>query len=313
MIEIVPAIAALLITFSIGSNDTSNSFGLCIGCRVIDFKKATFLLLFFATLGIFLQGHSVMKTVGKDLVETNYEISTLALVISALIIVSSNFRGFPVSTHQVIVGSVAGAGLAYGMGVDLTVLNKIVLSWVLSPLAAGAISVVTFFTLEKVFRRLSFLELDRILKVLLLISAMLIAYNTGANELATAIAPVVHAGSLGFPLTAIFGVLMLWLGAFLLSHRVIETVCKGITPLDPKSGFSAHFGAGISVLVFTTLGMPISTTYCMIGGIASVGFAKSVRAVRIETLKRVILNFVTVPIIAFTATFSVSTLVLNFL
>jgi len=313
MIELVPAIAALLITFSIGSNDTSNAFGLCIGCRVIEFKKATFLLLFFATLGIFFQGHNVMKTVGKDLVETNYEISTLALVISALIIVSSNFRGFPVSTHQVIVGSVAGAGLAYGIGADPTVLNKIVMSWIFSPLAAGAFSVIIFLTLEKIFRKFSFLELDRILKVLLLLSAILIAYNTGANELATAIAPVVHSGSLSFPLAAIFGVLMLWLGAFLLSQRVIETVCKGITTLDPKSGFSAHFGAGISVLIFTTLGMPISTTYCMIGSIASVGFAKSVRAVRTETLKKVILNFVTVPLFAFAATFSVSTVVFNFL
>jgi len=313
MIELVPAIAALLIAFSIGSNDTSNAFGICIGCRVIEFKKATFLLLAFATLGIFLQGHSVMKTVGEDLVEMNYKISTLALVISAIIIVSSNFRGFPVSTHQVIVGSIAGAGLAYGIGVDVAVLNRIIVSWVFSPLAAGALSVTIFFILEKIFKKFSLLRLDRVLKVLLLISAILIAYNTGANELATAMAAVVHSGSLSFPAAAILGVLMLWLGAILLSQRVIETVCKGITTLDPKSGFSAHFGAGISVLIFTTFGMPISTTYCMIGGIASVGFAKSVRAVRIETLKRVVLNFVTVPIFAFVATFSISTIIISFL
>ncbi len=313
MIELLPAIAALLIAFSIGSNDTSNAFGLCIGCSVIEFRKATFLLLVFATLGIFLQGHNVMKTVGKDLVEANYEISTLALVISALIIVFSNFRGFPVSTHQVIVGSVAGAGLAYGAGVDVSVLNKIILSWVFSPLAAGMLSVAIFFILEKIFRRFSLLGLDRLLKVLLLTSALLIAYNTGANELATAIAPVVQSGLLSLSVGAIFGVLMLWLGAFLLSQRVIETVYMGITTLDPKSAFSAHFGAGISVLIFTTIGMPISTTYCMISGIASVGFAKSVRAVRTDTLRRAIFNFVTVPLFAFAATFSVSTVVLNFL
>jgi len=313
MIEFIPAIAALLIAFSIGSNDTSNAFGICIGCRVIEMRKATILLLIFATIGIFFQGHSVMKTVGKDLVEVNYVVSTLALVISALIIVLSNFRGFPVSTHQVIIGSVTGAGVACGIGFDPTVLYKIVISWAISPLAAGAFSVSLFLFLEKFTRKISFLAVERILKILLLLSAILISYNTGANELATAIAPVVHSGSLSFPAAAISGVLMLWLGAILLSRRVMETICKGITTLDPKSGFSAHFGAGLSVLTFTTLGMPISTTYCMIGGIASVGFAKSVKAVRVKTLRRVVLNFVSVPLLSFIATYSVSSLVLGFL
>ncbi len=50
------------------------------------------------------------------------------------------------------------------------------------------------------------------------------------------------------------GAFFVFLGAVLLSNRVIETVGKGITALDPYSGFAAQLGAGSCVLLFTFLG-----------------------------------------------------------
>lgn len=292
MFELISLLAFLLIAFSIGSNDTSNAFGICIGCRIIDVRKATLILLFLVLLGIFLQGEKVMKTVGKDLVEVSVEISAIAMLIAAVIIVSSNFRGLPVSTHQVIIGSLMGTAVAFGAQVSFKTFLKILVSWVISPLISGIFAIAIFFFLENLLKKFSLIEVDRILKVFLFCSATLIAYNTGANELATAMAPVIHAKAFEPFGSAILGALFLWLGAFLLSARVIETVCKGITVLDPKSGLSAHLGAGMAVLGFTTIGMPVSTTYAMIGGIASVGFVKSVRAVRVETLKKIAINWI---------------------
>ncbi|MFN3384786.1 MAG: inorganic phosphate transporter, partial [Archaeoglobaceae archaeon] len=109
---------------------------------------------------------------------------------------------------------------------------------------------------------------------------------------------------------ALLGAFFLWFGAYLLSARVIETVCKGITALDPKSGLSAHLGAGIAVLGFTTLGMPVSTTYAMIGGIASVGLIKGVKAVRTETLRKIAFNWVLAPSLSFAISFLVTTTIL---
>ncbi|MEM4645643.1 MAG: inorganic phosphate transporter, partial [Archaeoglobaceae archaeon] len=106
---ITPLVAFILIAFSIGSNDTSNAFGICIGCRILSLRKATFLLFSLAILGIFLQGEKVMETVGSDLIELSMEVSAIAMSVSALMIVLSNFRGLPVSTHQVIIGSITGA------------------------------------------------------------------------------------------------------------------------------------------------------------------------------------------------------------
>jgi PiT family inorganic phosphate transporter len=133
-----------------------------------------------------------------------------------------------------------------------------------------------------------------------------IAYNTGANELATALAPVVYFGLLTPLQAGIVGTIFLWFGAMLLSSRVVETVGKGITSLDPFSGFSAQFGAGLSVLIFTTMGMPVSTTYCIIGGVTAVGMLKSTKTTKSPFLKKLFLSWVLTPLIAFLLGYVVS-------
>jgi PiT family inorganic phosphate transporter len=110
---------------------------------------------------------------------------------------------------------------------------------------------------------------------------------------------VVYYGILTPIQAALIGTTLLWIGAFLLSERVIETVGKGITSLDAFSGFSAQFSAGISVLIFTTLGMPVSTTYCIIGGIVGVGVLKGIRTIKINLLKKILLSWVLTPLTTF--------------
>lgn len=54
-------------------------------------------------------------------------------------------------------------------------------------------------------------------------------------------------------------------------HRVMATVGEKITKLSFTRGYSAQFGASISALLATVLGLPVSTTSVLVGGIAGVG------------------------------------------
>ena len=137
----------------------------------------------------------------------------------------------------------------------------------------------------------------------MLLSGILIAYNTGANELATILGPVIHSGLMEQMRASLIGSLFVFLGAVILSHRVIETIGKGITTLDPYSGFAAQFGAGICVMFFTILGMPISTTYCIIGGISGVGMSKGMETVKLDLIKKIIANWFLAPSLAFLISF----------
>ncbi len=311
MLILIPLISCILIAFSIGSNDTSNAFGISVGAGIITFRKAVYLLGVLVFIGAVLQGRNVMRTVGKELVALNIEILSLSLFVSAFVIIIANWKKLPVSSHQAIIGSLVGSGFAFGSVVRVDTLLKIVESWIVSPISALLLAVVVYKLMEIVFRRLPVFKVESILRMLLILNGIIIAYNTGANELATALGPIVCYGILTPLQAAIIGTTMLWLGAFLLSERVVETVGKGITSLDAFSGFAAQFAAGISVLIFTTLGMPVSTTYCIIGGIIGVGMLKGVGTIKSSLLRRIMISWVVTPLLTFGTCCAIAKIVLS--
>jgi len=299
MAELIPYAACILIAFGIGSNDTSNALGICIGTGIIKLRKAVLLFGCFVLVGIVLQGQRVINTVGKGILEVDLSILSVSLSISAILIILSNWKKLPLSTTQVIIGSLTGSGVASGIDVNLVSLFKIVFSWIISPLTAFVFAFLIYRLMEKTLSRLSLFYIERTLRFLLLMSGILVAYNTGANELATVLGPVIYSGLISKMPSFLLGASFVFLGAVLLSNRVIETVGKGITALDPYSGFAAQLGAGSCVLLFTFLGMPISTTYCIIGGISGVGMVKGMKTVRTDLIKRMIFNWALAPSVAF--------------
>ncbi len=305
MTELIPLAACIFIAFGIGSNDTSNALGICIGCGVIKLRRALLLFGCFVLIGVLVQGQKVMKTVGKDLVEVSPSIISISLSVAAILIIISNWKKLPLSTHQVIIGSLVGSGAASGAEVNFVALLEIVVSWIISPPVAFFSSLFLYRAMEKSISKLSLFRIERILRALLLVSGILIAYNTGANELATILGPVIHSGLMEQIRASLIGSLFVFLGAIILSYRVIETIGKGITTLDPYSGFAAQFGAGVCVLFFTSLGMPISTTYCIIGGISGVGMSKGMKTVKIELIKKIIANWIIAPSLAFLISFAI--------
>jgi len=304
-------LTGFLIAFAIGSNDASNALSISIGAGIIKFKKAVFLFGILVFAGIWLNGNRVMETVGKNLIQINPETLGFSLLISALLIILSNWKKFPLSTHQIIIGSLVGNALASNSPVNFFFLFKIFLSWITSPIIAVFISFFVYKLVEKFFLKLAFFKIEQFLKTFLLISASLISYNTGANEVATVLGPIVYSGiPINFFLLLSVSSLLVFLGAYILSSRVIETVGKGILPLDPFSGFVAQISAGISLFFFTLLGMPISTTYCMIGAITGVGMSKGLKTVKFDLIKKIAINWGLSLSLAFFLSFVITKIIL---
>jgi PiT family inorganic phosphate transporter len=153
--------------------------------------------------------------------------------------------------------------------------------------------------MEHTLSKFPLFRIERILRMLLLLSGGLIAYNTGANELATVLGPVIYSGLFERLEASLAGSLLVFVGAYFISYRVVETVGRGITALDPYSGFAAQFGAGCCVLLFTFLGMPISTTYCIVGAISGVGLVKGTETVQSRLLRKILFNWFLAPSLAF--------------
>ena len=129
-------------------------------------------------------------------------------------------------------------------------------------------------------------DLNHLFILPLVISAALLSFAHGANDVANAVGPlaaIVAAAAGGHSETAnvtipfwvmAIGAVGLAVGLGLFGPRVIRTVGKQITKLDPIRAYCVALSAAGTVLVASALGLPVSSTHIAVGGIFGVGFVR---------------------------------------
>jgi PiT family inorganic phosphate transporter len=89
------------------------------------------------------------------------------------------------------------------------------------------------------------------------------------------------------------------LGTALGGWRIVKTMGSRITKLRPFGGFCAETAGGISILIASVIGVPVSTTHTITGAIVGVGAANRVSAVRWGVATRIVWGWVlTIPMSA---------------
>ncbi|NJR66290.1 MAG: inorganic phosphate transporter, partial [Leptolyngbyaceae cyanobacterium CRU_2_3] len=79
--------------------------------------------------------------------------------------------------------------------------------------------------------------------------------------------------------------------------KVISTVGEGIIPLQPSGGFCAQMATATTVLLASQLGLPVSTSHAIVGGVVGVGFVQGARTIQLKTLQQIGLVWViTIPV-----------------
>lgn len=153
-----------------------------------------------------------------------------------------------------------------------------------------------------------YLKVEKIFGYLQIMSACMMAFAHGANDVANAIGPLsaavailttgLFAADSPVPLWALtLGGIGIVIGLATWGWRVIETIGKKITELTPTRGFAAEFGAATTIVLASRLGMPISTTHTLVGAVLGVGFARGLEAVNLTTTRDILISWiVTVPL-----------------
>lgn len=153
-----------------------------------------------------------------------------------------------------------------------------------------------------------YLKVEKIFGYLQIMSACMMAFAHGANDVANAIGPL--SAAVAILTTGLFAVdapVPTWalglggvgivIGLATWGWRVIETIGKKITELTPSRGFAAEFGAATTIVLASRLGMPISTTHTLVGAVLGVGFARGLEAVNLTTTRDILISWiVTVPL-----------------
>ncbi len=155
---------ACAMAFAHGSNDVANAIGpLAAIVSVVqsggEIASKSLLppwvLLIGASgivIGLGMLGYRVMMTVGRAITELTPSRGFAAELAAAGTVVVASGTGLPISTTHTLVGAVLGVGLARGIGaINLGVVGKIILSWIVTlPVGAG-LSILFFFVLKGVF------------------------------------------------------------------------------------------------------------------------------------------------------------------
>jgi PiT family inorganic phosphate transporter len=120
----------------------------------------------------------------------------------------------------------------------------------------------------------------------LLLGVGLLCFAHGANDVANAVGPLAAivstltndgeiAAKVSIPIWVMaIGAVGIALGLLLFGPKLIDTVGQKITRLNAPRAYCVALSSAITVLIATTLGLPVSSTHIAIGAIFGVGFLR---------------------------------------
>ncbi|MEH2246728.1 inorganic phosphate transporter [Nostoc sp.] len=144
-----------------------------------------------------------------------------------------------------------------------------------------------------------------------LLSACFVAFAHGSNDVGNAIAPLaaivyinrtgsVPTDGITIPIwililggAGIVGGLAVW------GEKVIATIGENIIALQPSSGFCAELATATTILIASRLGLPVSTSHALVGGVIGIGLVQNIKWVKFKTLKGIAAAWlITIPVSA---------------
>ncbi len=298
---------ALAFDFINGFHDSANSIATIVATRVLSPAAAVVWAACFNFVAAFLVGTAVAKTIGKGLVDPavlDPHVILAALVGAIIWNLITWFFGLPSSSSHALMGGLGGAAVAKAGASALIGSGwvKPIVFILLSPILGLTIALGLTVALSWLLRRAHPGPVDRAFRRLQLASAALYSIGHGANDaqktMGIIVGLLVSSQGLFQHQTGWMSLLYLpnadrvpfWvefiaytaisLGTATGGWRIVKTMGARITRLRPFGGFCAETAGGITLLMASRLGIPVSTTHTITGAIVGVGASQRISAVR---------------------------------
>jgi PiT family inorganic phosphate transporter len=145
--------------WGVGANDVANAMGTSVGSKALTIKQAVIVAAIFEFAGAYLAGGQVTATIRKGIIDTSTIVDSPDLLVYGMLasllaagvwLLVASRAGWPVSTTHSIVGAIVGFA-AVGIGFEAVKWAKvgtIAMSWVTSPVLAGALAYVLFRSVQ---------------------------------------------------------------------------------------------------------------------------------------------------------------------
>lgn len=280
---------ATVLSAVLGGNNFSTCLGASFGAGIIKLSDAMLIASAGVLMGTVVEGYKLSNVLGGQILPTLPTSGIVVILVSGLSVMAivTLFR-LPLSLSQVLVGAAWGIALATGVEVGGTYSAAVVASWILSPALGFLVSAIIESAMLRLGRRAKdVLALNRIYANLTLIAGFYAAYTLGANTLGLVVG--LFSPSIGnrLVLSLVFSAAAI-VGIFFLSMGTMRSVADNLVGLNPSTALSAQFGGAMSVHLFTQLGLPVSISQAVIGGMSGAASAKRMAITNKRIIQQVI-------------------------
>jgi PiT family inorganic phosphate transporter len=153
-------------------------------------------------------------------------------------------------------------------------------------------------------RKDRFLQVEKYFGVLMAMTACAMVFAHGSNDVALAVGPLTIVYNLTLnanqPIFAdnypawiiLLGCLGVVMGLLVYGRKVIETVGSAITALTPSRAFAATLAAATTVVIATSLGIPVSATQTLVGAVLGVGLARGIGALNLRVIRNIFTSWI---------------------
>ena len=307
-LSIIVGLVGLSLLFDLlnGLHDAANSIATVVSTRVLSPALAVVWASFFNFVAFLVFGLHVATTLGTGIVDAH--IVDAHVIFGALIgaitwNITTWIFGIPSSSSHALIGGMVGAGVAKA-GIGAVVwggLGMTIAAIVLSPLLGFILALLLVLAVTWLSARDVPLIVDRRFRRLQLISASLYSLGHGGNDAQKTMGVIavllysqgLLAGDFHVPLWVVLSCqAAMALGTMVGGWRIVKTMGSRITRLTPVQGFCAETGGAITLFGATFLGIPVSTTHTITGGVIGVGAARRSSAVRWNVASSIVVAWV---------------------
>jgi inorganic phosphate transporter, PiT family len=310
-IIIAVVVVALVFDYTNGFHDAANAIATAVSTRALTPRIALTMAAVMNFVGAFL-GQKVAHTVSEviDLSDIANPSHGLVIVLAGLIgaivwnLVTWYF-GLPSSSSHALIGGLVGAALAAGAGVEWrTIIDKVLIPMIASPLAGFALAFLVMLAIMWLFRKRNPHPVTRGFRLAQTFSAAALALGHGLQDAQKTMGVIFLALITGgyascgagarLPLWVIFvAASAISLGTYSGGFRIMRTLGRKIIHLDPPRAFAAE-SVGATVLYGTAFlwQAPVSTTHIITSAIMGSGATKRLSAVRWGVAKNIVAAWV---------------------
>lgn len=318
--------SGLFLGWSLGASDASNIFGTAVATKMVKFRTAAIISSIFIIIGAVYGGSGASETLGELGKIDALPGAFMAALSAALAIYLATKYGLPVSTSQAIVGAIIGWNIYAHKQTDIGVLTKIVSTWISCPLLAAVVAMIIFYAIRKIIKHsnIHLIRQDHYTRIGLILTGAFGAYALGANNIANVMGVFVASNPFrGFSLSVLslnpvqvlflIGAIAISVGVFTYSHKVMDTIGKGIMSMTPIMAWVVVFSQSVVLLLFASKGLenflaghhlptlplvPVSSTQAVIGAVIGVGLVKGGRGIKWSVLGKIALSWVATPLLS---------------